>query len=424
MKEEMVQALGNKNVDEMQKKAAENEPEDIATSTFNLANEVLANAQCSVDVLNDLLNYDKIESGTLSLELTVIPIWKLIERTVKEFTLPMASKNIKLHFELPSGSPMEGDDLQLKYQMVIGDDVRIMQVIRNLVSNAIKFTPEGRDIYIEAKWQRSNLKNKECTFDVRKPRDKVTCRSSGDLILTVKDTGAGMTKEQLKKLFGKGVQFNVNELQHGNGSGLGLYIAMGIVEQHDGSLVCDSEGLEQGTTFTVTIPLYNLPSDSTEVGHSMNTMKDAELYEESKLRILVVDDAVSNRKLLSRLLTNRGHVTEQAEDGLVAVNMVKKAGESGTLFDLILLDYEMPNMDGPEAAREIRNQGSDVFIAGVTGNLLPEDVQYFRSCGANTILPKPFRITDLENLIFEHNIFSSSAVESETGKPAGSDSDV
>jgi len=355
-----------------------------------------------------LLNYDKVESGTLSLELTVVSIWSLIERTVTEFKLPMASKNIKLRIDIPSESPFE--ELLLEDQKMIGDNVRITQVLRNLVSNAIKFTPEGGDILVEAKWRPSFLRPKERTFDVSKPRDKVTCSSTGDLILTVKDTGAGMTKEQLKRLFGQGVQFNVNELQHGNGSGLGLFIAMGIVEQHEGTLVCDSEGLGKGTSFIMTIPIYNVPTliKKNRGGGVDPSNRDVSSVLDPKLKILVVDDAALNRKLLGRLLKTKGHTNDQAEDGLVGVEMVKKAEDDGNPYDMVLLDYEMPRMNGPEAARAMRANGSDVFIAGVTGNLLPEDMNYFRKCGANAILPKPFRITDLDNLIFEYNIVGTS----------------
>jgi DNA-binding response OmpR family regulator len=84
--------------------------------------------------------------------------------------------------------------------------------------------------------------------------------------------------------------------------------------------------------------------------------------------------------------------------------MVKEAEENNNHFDLVLMDYEMPVMIGPVAAKEIRKNGSYVFIIGVTGNLMPEDVSYFRQCGSNAVLPKPFRMSELEEIIIEHHI--------------------
>merc|ERR1711907_238258 len=390
-----------------------------AKEWFDLAREVHTSAQSSVDVLNDLLNYDKIESGTLALEMTVIPIWNLIDRTVGEFKLPMSSKDIKLHFSLPAlEEARDEESLAIvsqgkgKDQKVIGDSVRITQVLRNLVSNAIKFTPEGGDIHISAIWDKE-ASNKQPQRFTLKDRSIVEHEPTGQLVVTVKDTGTGMTKAQLKKLFGQGIQFNVNELQHGNGSGLGLYIAMGIVEQHGGSLTCDSDGLGLGTTFTMKLPIFDIPSGDKKknagspTGSGDDSVEEVDAddsFEISKLKILVVDDSNANRKLLARLLKMKGHETAQAENRQIAVDMVKEAEANNEHFDLVLMDYEMPVMIGPVAAKEIRDAGSDVFIIGVTGNLMPEDVAYFRQCGSNAVLPKPFQTSELEEIIIEHHI--------------------
>jgi len=386
-----------------------------AKEWFTLADEIQGNTQCAVDVLNDLLNYDKIENGSLSLELTVIPIWELIERTVNEFKLPMASKGINLHFSLPEGGNIYG-------QKVVGDFIRLSQVMRNLISNAIKFTPEGGDITVDAEWVYSStssrkLMRKDRTF-LLKGNDEISCQSSGKLVLTVKDTGAGMTQDQLKRLFGKGVQFNVNDLQHGNGSGLGLYISKGIVEQHDGQLICTSKGIGMGTSFMMSMPLYDFTDEDKDVecndecgGFPSEQVGQELAYEDSKLRILIVDDADMNRKLLSRLLAKKGHSSAQAEDGDIAVDMVLKAELTDEPFDLILMDYEMPAMTGPEASKRIRQGGSDVFIIGLTGNLMPEDIEHFQSAGAGAVLGKPFRMSELEDMIVEHNITGSIVVD-------------
>ena len=254
----------------------------------------------------------------------------------------------------------------------------------------------------------------------------------GLLQLKVTDTGAGMSHEQLGELFNEGVQFNVNKLQAGQGSGLGLYIARGIVEQHGGTLTAASDGLGRGATFTVTVPLYRIlqtasepravPFGNDDINTSSTTRSDHSdqhqlvrsdtppTEEAEKLRILVVDDALTNRKLLMRLLHNRGHECDGAKDGVEAVQMVVGAMEesrstpSSRMYDSILLDYEMPEMDGPTAARKIRELGCDSFIVGITGNVLPEDVAYFQNSGANCVMPKPINIESLEGLWAEFGI--------------------
>lgn len=240
-----------------------------------------------------------------------------------------------------------------------------------------------------------------------KNRETVTPLRTGTLQLEVQDSGAGLTKSQISKLFRRGVQFNVNDLQAGQGSGLGLYIAKGIIEQHGGSLTASSEGLGRGSTFVVTIPLYqsdgaNTPSNETQKSTQLSSET---AHQPTPLRMLIVDDAVSNRRLLARLLENRGHACETAENGEIALQKIRQAQDAGLPeYNLILLDYEMPVLNGPATSRKLRDEGNGVFIVGITGNMLAEDVAYFLSCGANSVLPKPFQIATLEQLCMEYSV--------------------
>jgi signal transduction histidine kinase/CheY-like chemotaxis protein len=380
-------------------------------SWFHLAYEVQTNAQSSVDVLNDLLNYDKIESGTLMLELTKLDVWELVAKTVLEFKLPAAAKKITLDFQLPV---VKGDAEQpsflppeVREQKAVGDCVGVTQVLRNLVSNALKFTPEGGQLNVSAQWiERATVGQvKGRTFELSNS-EMITAPKSGMLEVKVSDTGAGMSKEQQDKLFQQGMQFNVNELQAGQGSGLGLYIAKGIVEQHGGKLTACSEGLGYGTTFTMTIPLYHIPEPETTIRKS-ESLNSENSFHQSKLYVLIVDDANSNRKLMRRILENRGHICDEADDGHVAVEKVQQATDEEKPYDMILLDYEMPTMNGPTAALEIRKSGSDAFVIGITGNMMADDVAYFKSKGANAVLPKPFKISSLEELLVEYSVCES-----------------
>ena len=413
-----------------------------------VTDEILENSQNAVDVLNDLLNYDKITTGSLQLELSLLGIDMLMDHAQKEFKLPAAKKHIDVVFEDSTDIPYKKEEL-----CIVGDDVRLIQVLRNLMSNALKFTPKNGKVTVTLSWISSILNDQQVSnlgdsrrrksrsrngstrriakravkFDEQekfklKKGEKISLTPTGYLQLHVADTGAGMSQDQMVNVFDQGTQFNVNELQAGQGSGLGLYIAKGIMDQHLGSLTVSSEGLNKGTVFTMTIPVYrdvNRGSEAEDIESNHFNFKAAKakaVPEEgvSNLRILVVDDSDTNRKFLSRILQNRGHICDQARDGKEAVALVSESmkdsdGASNDdmeakHYDAVLLDYEMPVMNGPTAAKELRGMGSDTFIVGITGNLLPEDVEYFRSQGANEVLPKPFNISDLEEVLMEYGV--------------------
>lgn len=398
----------------------------IVNDVIELAEEVHEQAYTATDVLNDLLNYDKIESGNLRLELTLLPIWQLVKRTTREFTVPAANKNIDLQMcfrvtsdgqtkvsDIDVEAPPDAhavttaliDDLPKEAQqlVVVGDSVRMTQVLRNLISNAIKFTPAGGSIKVTTAWHMSTEESSRLEGGNALPVQGHQIQSRGHLIIRVIDTGVGMSVDQLEEVFGAGIQFEPNRLQGGGGSGLGLFIAKGIVEGHRGTLSVASCGLDQGTTFTVTLPVYSI-LDAEELPGILEhpcpptTASPALPMEEIKsLRLLIADDSASNRKLLARLLRREGHECDECEDGLQAVEYVIQAQKAGVPYDALLLDYQMDVLDGPGTVLELRSKGalSQLVVIGITGNILPEDLDYFQNRGAHAVLAKPVNIPEV-----------------------------
>jgi CheY-like chemotaxis protein len=264
--------------------------------------------------------------------------------------------------------------------------------------------------------------------------EEVVVNKRGSVVIEVVDEGVGMTPSQVKLVFEDGTQFNANENQGGGGSGLGLNIAKGIVDQHGGTLSCHSDGMGFGTTFVLSLPLYDYDdadeevradapakahSEGSEEGGPRTPSLQGDLVKEDvefvipKLHILVVDDALTNRKLCMRLLERNGHTCSGACDGVEAVEMVRLANQSRTPYDCILLDYEMPNMKGPEACEEMRKMGCSSYIVGVTGNVMTEDVDHFRNSGADWVLAKPFRLEALEQLWVENDVTPFNNIDGE-----------
>mmetsp|Transcript_30629 Transcript_30629/g.72249 ORF Transcript_30629/g.72249 Transcript_30629/m.72249 type:complete len:1037 (+) Transcript_30629:232-3342(+) len=413
-----------------------------ATSWLNLSRDVHISAQSATNVLNDFLNYDKIESRQLSLELSVIPIQALISEISKEFVLPAHDKAIHLSLlqekvKAAETTPVTNsrvskvknsimkaevdhiDQIQsqlLEDQVVVGDRARLSQVVRNVISNAIKFTPIKGSITVKTTWMVATV-GESTSINLQDGRVE-DLYQTGWIQLEVTDTGPGMTEEQLATVFESGVQFNANKNQKGGGSGLGLFIAKGIVDQHNGTLTVDSEGLGKGSSFLCKLPLFckpkeplieNIPvapRDETITERVTSSWLDTQNENDLCYRILVVDDAPMNRKLLTRLLMKRGHHVDMAEDGLEAYERVKEQMKEGKRYDTILMDFQMPVMDGPTATQQIRMEGCDSFIVGITGNVLPQDVEHFKICGADGVLGKPFQVEELESMWIEYGVTS------------------
>lgn len=299
----------------------------------------------AVDILNDLLQYDKIERGELKLQLGVISVWDLVEKVTLEFNLAANSKKIFLGLsfaleenvndperssyqraaDLPNdvrnlcgvgdaGKPYiaqctaahcpAGVPTQLEIFPVLRA-VRLTQVLRNLMSNALKFTKEEGVIRVTSVFVPSSRSDHGQKTIKLSGEDSISVVYKGQIKISVQDDGVGLSSEQVAKLFKDGTQFNPNENQQGGGTGLGLYIARGIMKQHKGSLSAASEGLGLGATFSMSLPLWDLP-DQNERMLPWKTSKEAKTSEcsqeeesevlSSSLYVLVVEDVRSNRK--------------------------------------------------------------------------------------------------------------------------------
>ena len=404
----------NKPIDETSQHNGDNPQEDHVTQVLkqrlsevaSLRSDIASNAHVATEILNDLLNYDKVESGTLRLELSVISIFDLIESTAAEFRQQAKLKKITYTVDaVPQSFHSTVTALEscpdYHSPKVIGDVSRLSQVLRNLISNALKFTPEGGELSVRAA-RKSEGAGNYSEFQLHSENTE-TFLCTGTLQVEVKDTGAGMTPLQLKNAFEDGVQFDVNSLQSGQGSGLGLYIAKGIILQHGGSLTAASDGKGCGTTFVMSIPLYDIPETEALCNAiSQETSNHSKGEPIDPTRFLVVDDSRINRKMMARWLRNEGHAWDEAEDGLRAVEAVRNAMERDKPYRVILMDYQMPEMTGGTAVQNIRAMGCDALIIGITGNVFSEDVDHFMECGANAVLSKPLDLTELTKILSEH----------------------
>ena len=397
---------------------------------LNVTQDTNENAHIAVEILNDLLNYDKLETGTLELEKEPVLIWDLIEQTVHQFGIQAANRGVvlKLQVDRPAVTTGTVQDIEVGKESfdsynVLGDRCRLSQVIRNVISNALKFTPVKGCIGVTATYIPNGLPG---VHTMLAPNEEgVVHQRAGSIRLDVKDTGVGLSREQLASLFREGVQFDANRLQHGGGSGLGLSIAKGLVEQHRGTIIADSEGLGKGTMFSIELPLYEFGEAELQAVQWSDKDSQTEPTEESasssenqagtlegrvtakaapsSRRVLVAEDSASSRKMLIRLLSRAGHECIPAANGQEAVDAIKKdmaktkADPSHIPIDTVLMDYEMPLLRGPEASVEIRRYGYQGIIVGVTGNVLSEDVDFFIEHGANRVLSKPVSLKRIQS---------------------------
>ena len=318
-------------------------------------------------IINDLLDLAAMESGKLRFEKIAFNLTDLVPSLIGTFAYQAKEKKLKLDYTI---------DKKLN-RILLGDPVRLNQVLINLISNAVKFTHAG-EIQIN------------CSIE-RQQKDICWVR------IEVTDSGVGIPAEKLNTIFESFSQADASVTRKYGGSGLGLTIVKQLVELQHGRITVRSEE-HQGSTFIVLIP-YTIgkPSALTKSELTAKTVLD-DTYTK-KLYILLVEDNDINRLYAKSILKNWNCQVDIAENGLVAIEKVKN-----NLYDVVLMDVQMPVMDGYEATRAIRLMDApkkDTPIVALTANATKTDVEKCLASGMNDYLPKPFTPDDLHRKIVD-----------------------
>jgi len=310
-------------------------------------------------LINDILDLSKIEAGKLSIISRPTNIKKLIEEIAAVFTMKVQEKGLDLVVKVDENIP----------QSILIDDVRVRQILINLVSNAVKFTEEGF-VKIEAK-----------ALKVDGHLSKM------DLQISVEDSGIGIPSQQMKKVFGDFEQVEGQDNRKYGGTGLGLSISKRLALMMGGELSVESqEG--KGSNFIVKI--YNIDVSNIQIetqSSSQEYLDNQIIFEKSK--ILVVDDIENNRELIKSNFEDSNVEVITANDGLEAIEAFKTYHP-----DLILMDIRMPNMDGYEAAQKIK-EIRNVPIIALTASVMKDEYDQVKSTNFDGYLRKPVLKKDL-----------------------------
>jgi signal transduction histidine kinase/CheY-like chemotaxis protein len=303
-------------------------------------------------IINDILDFSKIEAGRMEIEIIPMPLRDLVEGAAKAFALSARQKKLELVAGLSPDCPA----------LIKSDPTRLRQVLYNLLGNAVKFTERGGIIL------------------------RVTPEDNHDrrvLHFSVSDTGIGIASEKQAAVFAPFSQADVSTTRRFGGTGLGLTICQRIVQLMEGKIWVESQ-LGTGTTFHFVVPLTateKLPEPSKPV----SVVKTAG---RPPLRILLAEDNRVNQKLATTMLQRQGHVVNVATDGKAALELFRAQP-----FDLILMDVQMPEMDGFEATRLIReheqHSQTRIPIIAMTAHVMKEDVERCVAVGMDAHLPKP-----------------------------------
>lgn len=314
-----------------------------------------------LNLVNEVLDISKIDSGKSIVEEDLCSIHSIIDNVCQIMQHEIDQKKIKLDIDY---SMLDEDVLSC-------DNIRLNQILLNLVSNAVKYSYEGGTVSVSVIQLSTDDESKIINeFHIR-------------------DEGCGMTPEFLEHVFEPFARDKTSPVA-ADGTGLGLTIAKSLTEIMGGTIEVISE-LGKGSEFTVTIPL-SIPS-LTEIEEE----QDIVIYDFKGRRVLVVDDNNLNREILVEALREEGFIVDEAIDGSFAIEKLRDA-EPGT-YELVILDLQMPVMDGYETTKIIRNfkdnRVSQIPIVAVTADALPEEKTRAFNCGVNAYLVKPVDMPDM-----------------------------
>ena len=351
--------------------------ENVGRTTREHVVVIKRNSEHLLGLISGILDLSKIEAEKLQIEPTRCSPAQLVAEVASLMRPQAAAKQLALKTELAPSLP----------ETVLTDPLRLRQILVNLVGNAIKFTDQG-----------------EVRLAVRLNAD------SGRLSLCfdVTDTGIGMNEEQIGKLFKPFSQVDSSSTRKFGGTGLGLCISKNLAEALGGSIEVRSQP-GKGSTFSLMIdpgPLDGMQMMPNAQESMLDSLPTTTAAASEKIvlhgRILLAEDGLDNQRLVSLLLRTAGAVVSAVENGQLAVEAALAAREAGEPFDLLLMDMQMPVMDGYEATRKLRKLDYTGNIVALTGHAMAADCQKCLDAGCNDYLSKPFQMSDLLKMAARH----------------------
>lgn len=336
--------------------------EDLSLSAderAELMTSIRRNGNHLTEIVDDILDISKIEAGKMLVDTIVFSPESVIDDVVQMMSERARIKGLELHTQFMEPVPVR----------VQSDPTRFRQILINLVGNAIKFTTAG-SVRITVEWQSPKTER-------------------GKLLVHVKDTGVGIPPHRQEEMFAPFVQADTQMTRQYGGTGLGLAISQRLARILGGDLTFTSqEG--KGSTFTVLIPC---PEEAAinEPAHQNLELAPKKTQPANPLadtRILIVDDTADNRKLLSFHVKKAGAVIDLAENGQEALDKITEAKESRP-YDIILMDMQMPVLDGYEATKQLRKHGDMTPVIAVTAHAMAGDRDKCLSAGCNDYITKP-----------------------------------
>jgi signal transduction histidine kinase len=364
--------------------------ESVSANVKEYLDTVKSSAYSLLELLNEILDFSKIEAGKFALQSSSFNLRNLIAQVSRAQDVRLTSKDLQLAVDIDHRLPEE----------LVGDPRRLQQVLLNLLSNAVKFTDKGT-VGITVKLVHSPARGSMVSFHVV-------------------DTGIGIPPADRERIFAPFTQVDATTTRRHSGTGLGLAIASDLAMAMGGSLQVVSE-VGKGSDFWFEIPLVNAQrqSESQESPQRATTGRSAlvshlsDLPPTKSFRVLLAEDVRVNQQLVVRTLEKRGHVIEVASDGQQALEMARKNS-----YDVILMDVQMPGMDGFQATEAIRklDAQSQIPIIALTAHAMVGDRQRCLEAGMNDYLAKPLDLVRLVEMVEGYAAGSFAEIGCDTGK--------
>ena len=354
--------------------------ETLSPDTEDAIRKIYESGDVLLNIINDILDLSKIEAGKLELVPVKYDIPSLINDTMQLNRLRYDSKPIDLSIKVDENTP----------HYLFGDELRIKQVLNNIISNAFKYTDEGTvDLYVY-------------------PESKNNDSENVTIVFRVCDTGQGMTQEQLGKLFDEYTRFNAKANRETAGTGLGMSITKHLIELMNGDISVKSDQ-DKGSEFTVRLPQKLAGSDvcgsetveklrKFNFRSTMLTKKTQFLREYMPYgSVLIVDDVESNIYVSRGMLLPYGLKIDSAASGFEAIKKI----EDGNVYDIVFMDHMMPKMDGIETTKIIRDMGYNHTIVALTANAIIGRAEMFLQNGFDGFISKPVDSRELNLMLNE-----------------------